>query len=435
MLLPGYVIQIIETIERHGFQAYLVGGCVRDMILDRQPRDYDIVTSAEPVEITRIFAKTLEVGAKFGTIIVVMDGQTAEISSFRGHSATGGSAAEILEDDLSRRDFTINAIAMDLKGKLYDPWGGQTDIRRRLVRATRGEAAALFTEDPLRMMRAVRLCVSYGFDIESSTLEAITKLIHLIPNVSVERIRDELNEMLASDEPSRAIRMMHQSGILNYVLPEVEVMFAFDQRNPRHDRDLFEHTLAVVDGVPNKINLRLGALLHDIAKPICFTVDESGRGHFYGHAEEGGKMAEAIMRRLKYDNQSIEEVKTLVAEHMSQFAKPTGAGLKRLINRVSERNMGDLFSMQRADIKASAPPHDYQELDRIIEETANILSGPHPMTVKDLAVNGHDLMKIGFAPGPELGKTLNHLLLMVFENPDLNRPDLLLDLAKSLSTS
>jgi tRNA nucleotidyltransferase (CCA-adding enzyme) len=256
--------------------------------------------------------------------------------------------------------------------------------------------------------------------MQPATYQAITKHYALLQMVAPERLREELNRILLSGRPARGIRLILETGLLRYVAPEAVAMAGFDQRSIRHNKDVFEHTLAVVEAVPPRLKVRLAALLHDIGKPSTFSIGENGVGHFYGHHRQGQTMAESILRRLRYDNKTIEDVTVLVGEHMSRYPRMRNTTLKKLVNRVGEHNLEDLFDLQKADIMGSAPPFDFSELAVMQEGINRILNEKPPMSIKDLAVKGNDLIEIGFQPGPEMGRVLDLLLEAVLEDPEKN---------------
>lgn len=430
IVLPERLLNVINTLDKRSYQTFLVGGCVRDMLLFREPLDYDLLTSASLEEIQAVFSKTVSIGARHGSLLVFVDDLRIDISIFQlAQSKTSLTNRSHLENDLARRDFSINAMAMDLNGNIYDPWGGQQDLQDRILRATRNMAPDIFREDPLRMMRAIRFSLTYDFTIESQTCAAIKEYHHLLAQVAPERIREELNHILASEHPAQGIRMLQEYGLLPYIIPELALMVGVDQRNVRHDRDLFEHSLAVLEGVPARLNVRLAALLHDIGKPNCFTIDEAGIGHFYGHHMEGADISQEILKRLKYDQQTINDVSMLVGAHMSRFAKLRNASLKKLIKQVGRNNLQDLFDLQKADIIGSAPPYNFSELDQMEKDIKEILEEGDPLEMKDLAVNGSDLIKLGYVPGPVLGEVLNDLLELVLNDPAKNQRTILLEIA------
>jgi tRNA nucleotidyltransferase (CCA-adding enzyme) len=280
------------------------------------------------------------------------------------------------------------------------------------------------------MMRAIRFAAVFDFQICTATYTAILKLNHLLEEVARERVRDELNHILISEHASQGIRSLQDSGLMPYIIPELEAMVGLDQRNFRHNRDLFEHSLAVLDRVPARLNVRLAALLHDIGKPVCFTVDENGVGHFYNHHLAGMQISQKILKGLKYDGQTIGDVSKLVGAHMTRFAKLRNSSLKQLITHLGENNLIDMYDLQKADILGSAPPYDFSELEQMQLEISNILYSQQPLELKDLAVSGKDLIAFGYTPGPMLGETLQKLLAVVLENPDHNRREFLLQLAQ-----
>jgi tRNA nucleotidyltransferase (CCA-adding enzyme) len=425
---PEHIQIIFERLAEHGHEVFAVGGCVRDIIVGITPQDFDMVCSATPGQISQIFSRTLHVGARFGTVIVLIDQQQVELSTYRQVELKHEVSA--LEMDLAGRDFTINAMAMDVNGNVYDPWGGQADLKAGLIRATCDRAEELFADDPLRMMRAIRFAVTYNFQITDSTYAAILKMNHRLAEIAWERKREEFNRIITSDRASDGVRKLQACGLMSYIIPELDVMVGFDQRNFRHDKDLFEHSLAVLDGVSAQIEVRLAGLLHDIGKPACFTVDENGVGHFYNHHQAGMEITRTILERLKYDHQTINNVSHLVGAHMTRYAKLRNSSLKQLIKQVGKDNLDNMYELQKADIMGSAPPFDFSELNKMHREIDNILDTNQPLTMKDLKVKGTDLLAIGYAPGPLLGETLQRLLEAVLEDPDQNQPELLLDMAR-----
>lgn len=429
MILPPYVSKIINILNVHNREAFVVGGCVRDLLMDIEPSDYDIATSALPQEIMGWFTKTVPTGIGHGTVTVFMDGMPVEVSTFKG--TTEGQYD--LYQDLLRRDFTINAIAMDMQGVVYDPFGGREDLQKQMIRSPLNQSRERFAEDPLRMMRAVRLAASFNFALHPTVTEAIIDSHELIRQVSVERIREELNKILVSENPSLGIKLLLYHNLLAYVMPEAIPMVDFDQHNKNHDKDVFQHALAVLEAVPPRLNVRWAAFLHDIGKPATFTRDENGVGHFYGHHTKGQEITRRILERLKYDNRTIEDITTLVGAHMTRFARFRNANLKKLVSQVGEHNLQDLYDLQKADILGSAPPFDFTALNEMQAEIEQILREKHPLKIQDLAVNGHDLIEIGVEPGPEMGQILHALLEIVLEDPQKNNASTLLSLAQELA--
>ncbi len=406
---------ILQRLLARGYEAYLVGGCVRDMIMGRAPHDHDIITSASPAQVKRIFDKVIPVGEKHGTVAVVENKVSFEVTSFNS-----------LEQDLSRRDFTVNSLVLDIDGKVYDFFGGKDDIRNRVIRTT-GKPQRRFREDPLRLMRAVRFAIDLDFSLHTGTKAGIIENCHLIKDTAAERVRDELCKILLSSSPGLGIRMLQEYGLLRHIIPELAECVGFRQRSRHHNKDVFEHTLAVLDNTPGTLNVRLAALLHDVAKPATFSLDEKDEGHFFNHNIVGEQMARVILNRLKFSKDTIAAVTSLVKEHTSRYARLSTSGIKRLI-----RNLDDLFALQLADIKGSAAPSNTGAVDRMREDAASILASKEPLGVKDLAISGRDLIDMGFPPGPEIGKMIKGLLELVLENPEQNTREKLINILLEL---
>ncbi|QDX94675.1 CCA tRNA nucleotidyltransferase [Brevibacillus laterosporus] len=437
MNIPSNVQIVLDILHENGHSAYLVGGCVRDHLLNREPKDYDISTSAKPEEVQQLFDKTIPTGIKHGTVTVVLDGENIEVTTYRkdgnysdGRRPDSVEFAETIEEDLSRRDFTMNAIAFD--GENYiDPFNGREDLQYGFIRAV-GKPLERLKEDALRMLRAIRFAGQLGFNINIDTMEAIKTSSHLISNVSIERQREELCKILQSDKPSIALRLLHKSTLLQYIIPELNSCVGFDQYSPYHDKCVFEHTLEVLDNVPPFLEVRLAALFHDTAKPNTFSLDEKGIGHFYGHQSEGAELTQKIMQRLKFDTRTVKTVSMLVNEHMSRPNIDQVKAIKKLIRRVGVENLNSLFKLQEADIKTHK---NYEaHLDSFlltVQKTKEILEEKQPFSVKDLDINGHDLIEIGFEKGRKIGEVLNKLLELVLDQPELNTKTILLGKAKN----
>jgi tRNA nucleotidyltransferase (CCA-adding enzyme) len=433
--VPQKVEYIIQQLEKKGFEAYAVGGCVRDTILGRTPNDWDITTNALPEVIIKTFNHTIPTGIKHGTITVMLENEPFEVTTYRidGEYTDNRHPDEVifttkLEEDLSRRDFTINAIAYNYTNGIVDPFQGTEDIRAGVIK-TVGNAHDRFNEDALRMIRAIRFSCQLDFHIDEKTFEAIKLNCELIKNVSVERIRDEFTKIILSNKPSLGVENLRLSGLLQYFLPEVLLMFGLDQRNPHHDKDVYHHTLMVIDNTEPRLALRLSALLHDIAKPVTFSVDAKGIGHFYDHNTIGVEMSEYILKRLRYDNDTIKKVTSLVYDHMSRYENLRNSTIKRIITRVGEENLEDLFNLQESDVKSSAPPFDFSGIAYLKRKSQQILEQRQPLSLKDLAINGSDLMSLGVKPGKFIGEVLSYLLEKVLEAPELNNKELLKDMA------
>jgi len=428
MMIPQTVEYVLMHLEYNGFQGYLVGGSARDIFNYKSPKDYDITTDATPEQVKSLFAKSYDTGLKHGTVTIILKDEHLEITTMRkeGIYKDNRSPEEVfftnnLKEDVARRDFTINTIAIDINRNVYDYHSGLKDIELGVIRVV-GNADKRFNEDALRLMRAVRLATQHNFIIELNTFLAIIKNAYFIQMISKERIRDELCKILMSDNPSKGIRLLQETGLLQYIIPELCDCVGFKQYNPNHDKDVFEHILAVLDASPKILNVRLSALLHDIAKPKCFSLDDNGIGHFIKHHIIGADMTEEILKRLKFDNSTIYAVTILVKHHMDRYDKLRIANTKKFINRVGVDNLPDLFQLQIADIIGSKNKNqdDIDNVKNLSDECIRILTEKQPLTVKDLDINGNDLIDLGFKQGKQIGIMLNWLLEMVLVNPELN---------------
>lgn len=431
---------VLERLRKSGQEGYLVGGCVRDLLLNRKPKDFDLTTSARPEELEEIFAdkKLILLGKAFGTVGILVNGELIETTTFRadGTYKDGRRPEEIrfsdsLEEDLKRRDFTINAMAMDLEGNLYDPYGGQVDLENKLIRAV-GDPFIRFEEDKLRILRAVRFAATYDFTIEEKTLEAIKEKSKDINQVSKERIRDELNKILLLDCPSKGIYLLDQTGLLGQIIPELIPTVGFVQLTPYHDKDLFDHILETVDRTPKKLHIRLAALLHDIGKVATMSVDENGVGHFYGHDKLGAAMAREILKRLRYDKNTIESVSLLIDRHMKASPQMGKKGLKRMIRLVGEDLIFDLMDLMIADLIATKKDRDPSFLLERKKEIQEILDSKTLIDKKSLAISGRDLLDLGYKEGKFLGQTLDYLTDQVIDEKIANDREALLDLARQI---
>lgn len=424
--IPTEVLDVLSKLQAYGFSSFIVGGSVRDLLLGKKPKDFDICTEAAPEIVKGLFEKVIDTGVKFGTVTVLVD-ILIEVTTFRrsvpfedGQVVIGQSETE----DVKARDFTVNALLFDGR-KVIDYVNGLVDLQEKVIR-TVGNPDSRFREDALRMMRAIRLCCQLDFRIEQSTLHAIVGNAPLVCNVTQERIKEELVEILLSEVPSKGIRLMRKTGLLQHVLPELQACYQFDQRTPYHDKDVFDHTMAVLDNTPDHLVVRLAALLHDIAKPKTFTVDDNGIGHFYSHANEGYALSKLILSRLKFDKKTIDAVGILVKEHMSMLNVLQKSSVKKMVNRVGRDKILWLIDLQVADMAGTLPHCDFTYLQQLKTEVQEILDEKEPMSLKDLAINGNDLIELGISPGPQLGKILAQLLDEVISDPDLNTKEDLL---------
>ena len=446
MKLPKEIKSVLNKLEKAGFESYAVGGCVRDLLLDKKPNDWDITTKAQPEQIQKIFLDSFYKN-KFGTVTVKTKSKDTalkeiEITTFRTEQKYTDKRhpdkiqfADTLEKDLSRRDFTINALALNSKEKIIDLFDGQNDLKKKIIRAV-GKPDDRFNEDALRMLRAVRLAMELNFKIEPKTFKAIKKNSVWLQAIAKERIRDELIKMILSDESDKAIEQLRESGLLKYIIPELEKGVGISQ-NRHHIYTIYQHSvLSLKFAAKRKYNLevRLAALFHDIAKPQT----KRGKGPtatFYNHDYVGAKFAASILQRLKFPKKNIEKVVTLVRNHMFVYGvdEVTETGVRRLLRRVGPENIKDLIDLRVADRLGSgcpkAIPYKLRHLKYIIEKVSK-----DPISVKMLKINGDDLMEIlKIKPCPKLGLILQGLLSEALEDPKLNTKQKLAKRAKELN--
>lgn len=435
--LPQDVQRILAAIRGAGFEAYVVGGCVRDAILGRTAEDWDITTSALPEEVKQIFPKTIDTGIKHGTVTVMLNQTGYEVTTYRidGEYEDGRHPKEVtftrsLTEDLKRRDFTINAMAYSEETGLVDLFFGMEDIQAGMIRCV-GEAKSRFGEDALRLMRAVRFAAQLGYQIEGETKKGMQVMAHHLGKVSVERIQAELVKLLCSPHPDE-LRTAYETGLTAVFLPEFDRMMETGQNHPHHCYSVGEHILHGLTKVPPKKVLRLAMLLHDIAKPVTKTTDEQGIDHFYGHSEVGERMAEKILRRLRFDNHSIDQVKCLVRFHDLR-PKPDKKAVRRAVVKLGADRFPLYLQLQRGDILAQAKekqPEKLERLDQVEKVYGQILEQNNCLQVKDLAISGKDLIQLGMKPGKEIGEMLNRLFDYVLERPEENQPEILCRLAQ-----
>jgi tRNA nucleotidyltransferase (CCA-adding enzyme) len=436
--IPADVRALARRLHDAGFEAHLVGGGVRDMLLGRPPADFDLATDARPEKVLEIFGRAFAIptGLQHGTVTVLTGSDPAtrrsvEVTTFRGEGAyldgrrpSSVTYVSTLDEDLSRRDFTMNAIALEpLTGAIADPFGGRVDLGRKLIRAV-GDPLARFREDGLRPMRAVRQAAQLGFDIEPATLDAIALALDVFAKVSSERVRDELLKLLASPRPSVGLALMHRTGLLGEVLPELLEGVGCTQ-NRYHKHDVFGHTLAVVDATRGDAIVRLGALLHDVGKPRARQPREGAPGEysFFNHEYVGKDMADAIGRRLKLSTAERARVVAMVEHHMF-FYKPewTDGTVRRFVKRVGPGALGALFALREGDVLGRGFGEDPErELGELRRRIADVAASDAALRVTDLAINGQDVMRVlGVPPGREIGVILERLLELVLDDPSLN---------------
>lgn len=426
------VFELLTKLEDSGFKAFLVGGCVRDFLLGIEISDIDITTNARPDDILNVFKdyKTLDHGKKFGTISVKFGEKFYEITTFRGEGKYTDKRRpdtvyflDTLNEDLARRDFTINAIAMDKFQNIYDPFNGRNDIRDRNIRAV-GDANKRIKEDALRILRAIRFACKLNFYLDEDLFEAISLNRMLILKVSKERIFSEISKILVSERASYGFYLMEESGILLEILPLLQLTVGYDQKSPWHDRNLFDHLLDVMDNVKPDLSLRLAALFHDIAKPHTFSIDENGNGHYLGHEILGAEIAGDILKDFKAPKDLIVKVKILIKEHMKVHEFMTDKALRRQIKRVGRENILDLYDLMYADCISTRSDRDGSFILKRKKRVENLLNENEMKNDKFLNIDGYDLINLGYK-GKIIGEALRYAEDLVMENPNNNKKDLL----------
>ena len=444
--LPKRVKQIIETLQAQGYEAYAVGGCVRDAMLGRVPQDWDITTSALPKQVKALFRRTIDTGIQHGTVTILLDKEGFEVTTYRvdgkyedGRHPTEVSFTASLAEDLKRRDFTINAMAYNETSGLVDLFHGAEDLEQGVIRCV-GVAKERFSEDALRILRAFRFSAQLDFSIEEETLAAARELAETLRKISAERIYAELTKLLVSAHPER-LSAAYECGVTKVILPEFDRMWETPQNHPAHYGNVGIHSLdttcyagrmsayAGKSGfTPEEFRyLRLAALFHDVGKPERRSTDEDGIDHFRGHAEAGAEAVKKMLRRLKSDNATIDTVSRLVRWHTYPFSAEERP-LRRAMHKIGGDLFPLLFELRRADLEAHAEPYRTEgpeTLRKVWQVYLGIKEREECTSLKDLAVNGSDLISIGFAPGKELGEVLNRLLLLVIEEPEQNTKDAL----------
>ena len=428
--IPAYVQETLQALEKAGHQAYCVGGCVRDSLLGRVPGDWDVTTSALPEETMAVFGeKAVPTGLKHGTVTVCWPEGKVETTTFRRdgaytdhrHPAQVTFTASLTED-LARRDFTVNAMAADLRGTLYDPFGGRADLETGILRCV-GQPERRFSEDALRILRCLRFASVLGFAIEPATGAALTDCRELLRDIAPERICEELTKLLCGSDAAAVLRQYPEAA--GAALPEILPMVGFDQRNPHHCYDVWEHTLHALDAIRPEPLLRWAMLFHDMGKPECFALDRRGVGHFMGHGVVSRRIADGVMNRLRFGHAAKERIGELVEWHDHRVE--TEKGVRRMLNHFGEADFRNLLAIQRADNMGQAEEFRYRQkdIDRIESMLNRELEKGNCFSLKQLAVNGNDLLALGLS-GPEVGQTLQNLLNQVMDGTLPNRRDALL---------
>ena len=437
MQIPKDARCCMDALEQAGFAVYLVGGCVRDSYLGLTPQDFDLCTAALPEQTEAVFAsrKLVLAGKKHGTVGVVTDSGVVEITTFR---MEGGYAdnrhpqwvefVPDIESDLARRDFTVNAMAYSPTRGFADPFGGRADLDAHILRAV-GDPAARFQEDSLRILRGARFAAKYALCPEAETLNAMLRLVPLMDNLARERVFDELCKLILLADTEDLLRF---APILTQVIPELTSAVGFGQHSHYHAYDVYTHIAHVTAAVPAVLPLRWAALLHDAGKPVTFSLDEAGQGHFYGHAEASAAMADAVLRRLRAPTQLREQVVPLIKLHMTKL-EPDKRLLRRRLNSLGPEMLDMLLTLQEADMgsKGTGKPAEMEQFSQIRTILTEIEAENGCLSLKDLAVNGHDMMALGIA-GREIGRILNSLLEQVIDEKLPNEKDALLAAVKEI---
>ncbi len=436
--MPENANKIITTLENAGYEAYIVGGCVRDSILGKEPEDWDITTSAAPDKVKELFRRTVDTGIKHGTVTVMFGREGYEVTTYRVDGTYSDHRrpdkvefTASLREDLMRRDFTINAMAYSNKDGIIDLFAGMRDLENKVIRAV-GNPAERFDEDALRILRAVRFAGQLDFSIERDTRQAMIIGASYLSDISAERIRVELDKLLVSEHPEKLIDA-YVMGITAYILPEFDRMMEQPQNNPHHKYNVGVHTIEAVKAIEPTSVCRWAALLHDVGKPACHTVGEDGTDHFFGHDKAGEKIARKVLKRLKFDKASTDLICKIVAWHdYAMGACPKKSKFRKNLSEMGPDFFPMILKIRRADIAAQS---DYMR-DMKLENAAKletmyneIMEAGDCLSIKDLAISGKDLIALGMKPGKEMGDLLTDLLNMVLGTPDLNDREKLLNLA------
>lgn len=431
--VPKKVQRIIRALQEHGYDAYAVGGCVRDSLLDRSPADWDITTSAKPMEVKEIFKRTVDTGLQHGTVTVLMEKEGFEVTTYRidGEYEDSRHPKEViftgnLEEDLKRRDFTINAMAYNDETGLVDVFGGIRDLESKIVRCV-GNPRERFTEDALRILRAVRFSAQLGFTIEKDTAYWAKALAPTLEKISAERIQTELVKLLVSAHP-QYLKTAWELGITQIVLPEFDAMMETPQNTPHHCYSVGEHTLKALEYTEADKVQRLAVLFHDMGKPAMRTTDEQSLDHFHGHPKVSAELARKILRRLRFDNDTIRKVTELVSWHECPW-ECTPRSLRRALSEMDAELFPVLLKIRRSDVLAQSEYRREEKLERLEESRRlyeEIQRKQECISVKMLAVSGKDLIAAGMKPGKKIGDTLNAFLELVLEEPEKNTKEYLL---------
>lgn len=437
--MPDYARKIIDRLMENGYEAYLVGGCVRDSLIGKTPNDWDITTSALPNTVKKLFNRTIDTGLKHGTVTILMDRHPIEVTTYRidGEYEDNRRPSTVeftnnLVEDLKRRDFTINAMAYNHKTGLVDAFNGIDDLEKRVIRCV-GNPYERFNEDALRMLRAIRFSAQLGYTIDEKTRKDILKCSSLIKNVSMERIQVELNKTLTSDNP-KIFMETYELKLMEHIIPEFIPCIGNSQNHPYHSYDIGEHIIRSVSMIKPDKTLRWTMLLHDIGKPMAKTTDESGVDHFYGHEKISADMALSILKRLKFDNNTINKVVILIKYHDITI-RNSHKCIRRILKKIGHELFYDYLLVKKADIMSQNPDKLDDGLTMITHAKKiyeDIKANDQCISLKQLELNGRDLIDMGIAKGPEIGIILNKLLDIVIEEPNKNDKEQLIEIVKQI---
>ena len=428
--------EIVKTLKNSGYQCFLVGGCVRDLLLGEMPHEWDLTTDAEPKVVSSLFHKVIPTGIKYGTVTVLLDEKTYEVTTFRkdekyvdGRHPSNVKFTKKLDEDLLRRDFTINAMAFDpIDLKFVDLFSGQKDLQNKIIRAV-GDPKARFLEDGLRPVRACRFAAQLEFSIEHSTFDAIGQVLQVVKKVAIERVHDELVKILKTNKPSTGIEYLRKAKILELFIPELVGLVGVSQPEEYHKHDVYWHSLFACDAAPkSNLAVRLAALLHDIAKPSCKEGDT-----FYNHDKVGEDLSIDILKRLKFSNEIIGSVSNLVSNHMFNYDNSwSDSAVRRFIRRVGLENIGNLFELRKSDVAAMEHEIGSKYLQELQSRIDKIIAEENALHVTDLAIDGKDVMvHLNIQPGPKVGQILEELLEKALDNPSINTREQLLEILRA----
>ena len=423
---------VLDKLNRYGYEAFIVGGCVRDILMSKAPHDYDITTIAKPDEVLKVFSndKVFETGIKHGTVTIVKNHENIEVTTYRidgeyldNRHPSNVSFSTDVKNDLSRRDFTINSICMDSGGRIYDYFGGKEDISNKVIKAI-GEPKKRFEEDALRILRAVRFSSTLGFKIEPETKKAMIECSHLLKNISKERIASEIDKFLLGKYVKESL--LSNYDIIGEIIPEIKLMHGFDQNNIHHIYDLLSHTAIVIEEIEPVRYLRLSALFHDVGKISTCKLGEDNQCHFYSHASVSYEIARNYFNEYKYDNQTKDLALKLIKAHDTPIEE-NRVIIKRRLNKYGKDLFFDLIRLQRADNKAQNPDFDRTSHFDNVEKIANeIIAKEECFSLKSLAIDGKDLISLGMTEGHDIGETLDHLLKLVLNEKIENTKEALI---------